>query len=99
MDIEIIENHNLPAEEIKLRFENKIKQVQDSYSSYISNYSSEWEGNTGYYAFQVLGTKINAVVNIQPDRVIIESKLPLIAIAYKSKMEGLLRENLKEILR
>jgi hypothetical protein len=95
MDLEITETHNLQPEEIKLRFENKIKHFQDSYSAYISNYSSEWEGNTGYYTFHVFGTKINAVINIQPDRVIIESKLPLIA----NKIEELLRNNLKEIVR
>jgi hypothetical protein len=99
MELEITEIHKLNPDELKLRFENKIKHFQDSFSTYVSNYSSEWEGYTGYYTFHVLGTKVNAVVNIQPDRVTIESKLPVIAIPQKRKIEEILRNNLKEIIR
>ncbi len=99
MDIVITEIHNMQPDEIKLRFENKIKLYQDSHLNFISNYSSEWEGNTGYYTFHILGTKINAVVNIQTDRVTIESMLPQTAITHKNIIEELLKNNLKEILR
>ncbi|RPI14883.1 MAG: hypothetical protein EHM58_15380 [Ignavibacteriae bacterium] len=99
MDLEITEIHNLPQDELKHRIESKLKHYQDSYSMYISNYSSEWEGNTGYYTFFVLGTKMNAVIDIKPDKVVIESKLPLIAIMHKRKIEELLRNNIKEIIR
>jgi hypothetical protein len=98
MDLEITEIHNLPKDELKLRFELKIKHFQDNYSMYISNTSSEWEGYTGYYTFYVLGTKMNAVVEIKHDKVTIESKLPFIAIMHKKKIEELLRNNLKEIV-
>jgi hypothetical protein len=99
MDIKITEIHSMQPDEIKLRFENKIKHYQNSHLTFISNYSSEWEGNTGYYTFHIFGTKINAVVNIQTDRVTIESKLQQTALAQKNIIEELLKNNLKEILR
>lgn len=99
MDLEITEIHNLSQDELKFRLDAKIKHFQDNYSMYISSVSSEWEGYTGYFTFIILGTKMNAVVEILKDKVTIESKLPLIAIMHKGKIEELLRNNLKEIVR
>ena len=58
----------------------------------------EWQDNKFLFAFQALGMAVGGSVAVEPERVVVEAKVPLAAMLMKRAIEDRLRREINEIL-
>ncbi len=84
--------HRLLEKEALKRIEDLIAGIRKKYSDKISNFQGEWTGYSYAFSFSALGFSASGKVMIEPDRVVLNAKLPLAAQVFQDKIEKAIRE-------
>ena len=66
----------------------RIGQLFGQYGHYLGESSHEWEGDRLVFSGSAKGIKANGTVEITDSEVIIDSKLPLIAKPFESRIKS-----------
>jgi Putative polyhydroxyalkanoic acid system protein (PHA_gran_rgn) len=90
--------HNLNPEEAVQRLKKVIRELQAQYADKISNVEESWTENSGKFSFNVMGFSISGTLSVAPKTVELDGKIPMSAMLFKSKIEGLIREKMSELL-
>jgi hypothetical protein len=91
--------HNLSREEALERLKNMTEQIKKQYGNMVQNLSESWTGNTGAFSFRVMGFDVSGNVHVEDREVNVEGQIPLAALAFKGRIESVLRDKMTELLR
>ena len=80
--------HNMSKEKARQRVEQKLGQLLGQFSHHAEEIEHEWYGDTLEFKGKARGLKVDGKVDVTDAAVIIDAKLPLIALPF----EGRIRE-------
>jgi hypothetical protein len=90
--------HNLTRQQAADRLKNMAEQVKKQYGNMVQNLNESWSGETGNFSFTVMGFDVSGVVRVEDRVVNMEGKIPFAALAFKGRIESVLREKMTELL-
>jgi hypothetical protein len=91
--------HNLGRKEAKRRVQSMLNNLKNEHSDKISGMNEQWEGDRGSFSFTAMGFKASGTIEITDSRVNIHGELPIAATFFKGKIEDMIEEKGKEVLR
>ena len=86
------------AEAIK-RIKNLITELKKEHKGQISEVKEKWNLDKANFGFKMSGFKITGTIVINPKDIIINGKLPFIAIPFKSQIEKTIKQKADELLK
>ena len=92
-------SHNLSRDKALERLKNMTEQIKKQYGNMVQNLNESWTGNTGAFSFTVMGFDVSGNVNVEDREVNMEGQIPFAALAFKGKIESVLRDKMIELLR
>ena len=91
--------YNLDKAEAIKRIKNLLVELQTEYKGQISDVQSSWSNSQANYSFKMNGLKINGTIFVSAIDVVIDGKLPFIAMAFKGQIENVIKQKAKELLK
>lgn len=91
--------YNLDKEEAIKRIKKLITELKKEHKDQISEVKEKWNNDKAIFAFKMSGFKITGTISINPRDIIINGKLPFIAIPFKSQIEGIIKQKANELLK
>jgi hypothetical protein len=91
-------DHSLGWEEATRRLKDEIQRATASGELPVSDVSQQWQDNILTFGFHAMGLKIAGTLTVEDTRVVVETKLPLVAIAFKGMIRDQIRHELGELL-
>jgi hypothetical protein len=92
-------SHQLTQDEALSRIKRFTQRAKTEYSDKITDWQESWDGNVGTFRVSGMGQTVTASVSVEASQVIVQSSLPLLAIAFKGKIESAIRDQLGALLR
>jgi hypothetical protein len=80
--------HNMNREEARQRVDQRLMGLLGQFSHHAEEMEHEWQGDTLRFKGKAKGLKIQGTVEVTDAEMIVNAKLPLLAIAF----EGRIRE-------
>jgi hypothetical protein len=90
--------HGLGQEQAKSRVEHLLADTLDKYGKQLSDVREQWNGNTCDLGWKSMGMGMSATVQVNPSDVAVEGSMPMAFMAFKGKMEQLVRDRLTTAL-
>lgn len=78
--------HNTTKAAARSRVEQKLSALLGQFSQHAEDLHHEWDGDTLYFKGKARGMKVEGSVEVTDASVIIDGKLPLIAIPFESRI-------------
>jgi hypothetical protein len=91
-------SHALTQDEALRRIQAAVAQAREQYTDRINELRESWNGYAGEFVVSAMGQKISGTVAVNPSDVMVQTKLPFLAMAFKPMIESGLREELAKIL-
>ena len=90
--------YQIPQDEALSRIQARIAAIKGQYSSQVSNLTENWNGYSGAFSGSSHGFTVSGNLVVNPSLVTVVVELPLIAFAYKAKIEAGIRNELTKLL-
>ena len=68
------------------------------FSDKISDLCEKWDGNTGIFSFEVMGSSISGTLTVKGDKVEVSGSIPFAMTFFRRKIETTIQEKAKSIL-
>jgi len=91
--------HNLGKQEALARIKNLLGELKSQYGDQIQNLQENWSGNRGTFSFSAMGFSVSGELVVEDRQVRLNGNLPLAALPLKGRIEGIIREEIAELLR
>ena len=91
--------YKLNKTEAVKRIKNLLLELQTEYKGQVSDVKSRWTDSQAIYSFKMNGLQIKGTILINDRNVIVNGKLPLIAMAFRSQIENIIRQKATELLK
>jgi hypothetical protein len=75
-----------------------VADVLHEYAGGISDVRETWDDGEGEFSFRMSGLAISGRIDVLEDAVLFDMKLPLMAMAFKGKLEGEIRRRAETLL-
>jgi len=90
--------HQLTRQQAADRLKNMAEQIKKQYGNMVQNLNESWTGETGNFSFTVMGFDISGKVQVEENEVNMDGQIPFAALAFKGKIESVIREKMTELL-
>jgi Putative polyhydroxyalkanoic acid system protein (PHA_gran_rgn) len=90
--------HELGQAGAQTRVVGLITDVLAKYGSQLSDVHQEWNGNTCNLGWKSMGMGMTAVLVVNDADVSVDGTMPMAFMAFKGKMEGIVRDRLTAAL-
>lgn len=80
--------HNTDKDTARRKINERIGQLFGQYGHYLGESSHEWDGDRLVFSGSAKGIKANGTLEVTDSEVIIDSKLPLIAKPFESRIKS-----------
>jgi hypothetical protein len=90
--------HELGQDEARDRIQHLLADVREKYGKQVSDIREEWNGNSCDLAWKSMGMGMSATIQINPSDVSVDGNMPMAFMAFKGKMEQLVRERVTQAL-
>jgi Putative polyhydroxyalkanoic acid system protein (PHA_gran_rgn) len=90
--------HQLSQDEALRRIRQYIEQAKMQYSDKITGFQEDWNGHVGAFKVSASGFSGSGNIIVNPSEVSIQSSLPLLAMAFKGRIEAFVQETLMRLL-
>jgi hypothetical protein len=91
--------HNMTKTEARSRVEQKLFALVSQFSHQAEDMQHEWIGDTLHFKGKARGMKVEGTVEVTDDSVIIDGKLPLIAMPFESRIKEAVQREADTIFR
>lgn len=85
-------SHTLGQEEATRRLKEMFAAAHTEHQDRVNDFHDEWKGHTFFFAFKVLGMAIDGSVAVEPEKIVLEAKIPFAAMLAKRAIEDRLRK-------
>ena len=97
--ITVSKDHALDWNAVTALLKSKIAAALQENSTAVKDFSERWvDEHTMEFAFKTMGFSISGVLRSQPNRILVETSLPLVAMMAKGMIESRLQEEIGKIL-
>jgi len=79
--------HQLSQEEAKQRLARLAAEVRAKNSGHVTDIAESWNGYVDTFSFRALGFSVSGSVEVREAEVVVEMKVPLAALMFKSRVE------------
>lgn len=90
--------HNLTRQQAAERLKNMAEQLKKQYGNMVQNLKETWSGEAGNFSFTVMGFDVSGMINVEDHEVNMDGQIPFAALAFKGRIESVLREKMTELL-
>jgi hypothetical protein len=90
--------HKLSQDEALRRVKAAIADAKKEYAEQVDDLQESWDGYNGTFSATAMGQRVSGSLAVNPSDVIVQGKLPLIALPFKGKFEAMIREQVAAIL-
>lgn len=90
--------HNRNPEEVAERLRGLLERALERNQDKIQNLVQEWNGNNLTFSFKTFGFDVGGNMQVEPQAVKVDAKLPFAAMMFKGKIEQTLRDELTKAL-
>lgn len=90
--------HTIGQEEATRRLKEKFDAAHAEHGDRVDGLHHEWQDNKFFFAFQAMGMAVGGSVAVEPEKVVIEAKVPLAAMLMKRPIEKRLHREVEELL-
>lgn len=97
-NINVSVSYQIPQDEALARIQTRVAQLMAQYSNQVSNLKENWSGYVGAFGGSAHGFSVSGRIVVDPSVVTVEVGLPLIAFAYRGKIEEGIRSELTTLL-
>lgn len=78
--------HNLTKSAARSRVEEKLSALVGQFGQHADDMQHEWSGDTLHFKGKARGMKVEGTVEVTDAAIIIDGKLPLIALPFESRI-------------
>lgn len=97
--ITVSKDHALDRNAVTALLKSKIAAALQENSGAVKDFSERWtDDHTMEFAFKTMGFAVSGVLRSQPNRVFLETTVPLAAMMVKGMIESRLQEEIGKIL-
>jgi len=96
MKVEV--SHSMGKEAAMERLKTLMDKIQEHYKDQVKDVQQSWDGDKLNYSFKTFGLKITGTVSIEEDKVTLDGKLPIAAMAFRGQIENSIRTELEKQL-
>ncbi|MFL5761863.1 MAG: polyhydroxyalkanoic acid system family protein [Thermomicrobiales bacterium] len=90
--------HELGEDEARNRIQHLLADVREKYGRQVSDIREEWNGNSCDLGWKSMGMGMSATIQIHPSDVSVDGNMPMAFMAFKGKMEQLVRDRVTQAL-
>ncbi len=90
--------HQLTRQQAADRLKNMAEQIKKQYGNMVQNLNESWTGETGNFSFTVMGFDVSGTVHMEEHEVNMDGQIPFTALAFKGKIESIIREKMTQLL-
>lgn len=90
--------HELGEDEARNRIQQLLADVREKYGRQVSDIREEWNGNSCDLGWKSMGMGMSATIQIHPSDVSVDGNMPMAFMAFKGKMEQLVRDRVTQAL-
>ncbi len=91
--------HSLGADQALTKLKSFATQLLSDHKDLIQDVTQSWTGNKGQFNLKAKGFDINGIINVLADKVIVESKLPMMLKPFQGQIEKIIIDELKKLLK
>lgn len=91
--------HQLSQKEALIRIKRMLKKIKDENPDKISEVKEQWTGYTGEFSFTAQSFQFSGRILVEPSEIKLDAELPFVAMMFKGKIEGTIRQQVTELLR
>jgi Putative polyhydroxyalkanoic acid system protein (PHA_gran_rgn) len=97
-NIQVSVPHQLSQDEALKRIQRAIAQTKAQNPDKIGDLKETWDGYEGAFSASAMGYSASGTISVNPAEVTVQSTLPPIAVMFKGKIEGAIRDMLTRLL-
>jgi hypothetical protein len=90
--------HELSQAEARSRVEHLVTDVREKYGHQLSDVHENWNGDSCELGWKSMGMGMSATLQVNPSDVTVDGTMPMAFMAFKGKMEQLVRDRLTQAL-
>jgi len=90
--------HTLSAEDAKSRLERFADSIKDKFQDQAKDIEQSWNGNALSFGFKTMGMKIEGNIEVDDQRLVVDSTIPFAAMMFKGKIESAMKEQLGRLV-
>ena len=97
--ITVSTDHALDRNAVTTLLKSKIAAALQDNSGSVKNFTERWtDDHTMEFAFKTMGFAVSGILRSQPDKIFVETTVPLAAMMVKGMIESRLKEEIVKIL-
>lgn len=90
--------HELSQDEARARMEHLLADVRAKYGHQVSDIREDWNGNSCDLGWKSMGMGMSTNIQVNPSDVTIDGTMPMAFMAFKGKIEQLVRDRVIQAL-
>ena len=90
--------HQLGKDQARERLKGFLENVKRHYKDQVSEFTEEWSDDVLKFAMTTYGLKIEGVLTVTEESVLVDGSLPFVAMPYKGKIQQSITDELKKAL-
>jgi hypothetical protein len=91
--------HNTTKENARKRVEQRLMSLLGQFAHHAEDLHHEWTGDTLYFRGKAKGLKVQGTVEITDAAMIVDTKLPLIAMAFEGRIREAVQKEADQMFR
>ncbi|MEQ8787903.1 MAG: polyhydroxyalkanoic acid system family protein [Pirellulaceae bacterium] len=96
MNVEV--SHSMGKEAAMERLKSLMEKIQNRYKDQVKDIQQSWDGDTLNYSFKTFGLTISGSMLVEEDKVTVDGKIPIAAMAFRGQIENSIRDELQKQL-
>jgi hypothetical protein len=96
--VKVSVTYQISQDEALSRIQARISEIKAQYSGQVSNLAENWNGYSGEFRGSSHGFTVSGNLLVNPSLVSAVIELPVIAFAYRAKVEAGIRDELTKLL-
>lgn len=96
MNVEVA--HTMGKEAAKERLKSLMEKIQEHYKNQVKDIQQSWDGDVMNYSFKTFGLVISGAMTVGEDKVTLDGKIPIAAMAFRGQIEKSIRDELERQL-
>ena len=91
--------HHTDRKTARKKLEHLMKDLSKRHSDTITDLDQHWEGDQLRFSFKAKGLKASGSLEVTDEDLIVDGKLPLMALPFESKIKSAIEKEAKSLFR